>query len=278
MSSAGKCDIGPGVALYCNGCLYIESKREKKMFILDTRFNGWSLRLTPTMHFGLAAYHSKPVLIGGQYLPYESGVRDLWDILPEQQISWPISLPPMPRGHISPHALGTPNCLVVSSGKDSLDVDVLVDNQWSTVVIKRPEREYLRYSETNLAYYRGRIYIQLYFHPVYYCEEEALLACVRAMRNHAITQPSVQWNSLKSPQQLQFSYFVSFQQNLIATDHKGNLYFYHPSTLSWVLFGSLPDGYDLILSDGSELITMARWNSVVYKASLAGTDAHNNNY
>lgn len=113
-----------------------------KLYAISSKFTSWSSLTVPTNvdDFTLAVYHSQLVLIGGIVLS-ESSFEVQSDLWVYDGSIWQRTLPPMLTGCYAASALNTgppEEYLVVAGGinregKKTTAVEVLVENQWSSI-------------------------------------------------------------------------------------------------------------------------------------------------
>ena len=182
--------------------------------------------------FALTTYHSQLVLVGG-WTDGKKVLNTLW--ASADGTNWQETLPPMPTSRygaavVNTGSSGGPECLVVAggysgstgTGKMSVyEVEVLIDNQWSTVCsIPSTCHNILHHGITHngtVCYLEGQ-------NKVVYSQLRSLLAS-----RHQTTNTGTVWNTMKCPSAY---VLVSFQGHLISFDYR--VHVYNPIEQTWV--------------------------------------------
>ena len=285
-----------------------DTPKRSVLYCSSGQLLSWN-RLTTfdVVDFGLGAYQSKLVRVGG----FER-LRSRWSAVSSVLVSgdgktWQYSFPPLPTRRAHPMVVPVgrnPEYLVVAGGRDYCDyspeleyfptVEVLAEGQWYTLQ-SFPDP----CGVGNHCFHNGKLFMTLP-HSVFFCKVETLLAqCTECVAGKEPRSPL--WKTIDDECDVGFptkfccddfiantrptfcaslgGYFVDFLHCIVdscyGTPHFSNMIWAHsPYTKSWICIAksctSLGFIIAVLVSRGSELVLFGEDTNKVLKTTLYG--------
>lgn len=206
------------------GDLYNDSNR---LFVSSTDLESWEVLTTPTYQFSLTTYNSELVVVGGKKAGTDQLSNKLWTL--NGRNDWDQSLPSMSikRFFSSVINTGTPEYLVVAGGigEDGSALEIVeayIDEQWSAI-LPMPRKCFRMKS----ALHNGSLYFmggKGQGGKAYCCDMRSIFSLS-------------EWSQFEVPSE--YSYPLSFGQQLIVFSGNGKLYVHSSISDSWVHVGSI---------------------------------------
>ena len=209
------------------------------LFLSSTDLNSWTSIALPYKDMSLTTYQSKLVLVGGRHPSTREPTNQLLTSTTGRQ--WEPSLPPMPTKRYATSSVSTrsPEVLVVTGGRHSIDtqlsvVEVLQGNKWLTV---DPIPGLA--SEKPLTFHDGKLYYMRRgdrFRTVFSCSCTSLISSSKSSGNSS-TDRSL-WQQFEAPDGWD-TIIVSRFSRLVILDHQYRVRGYSSMTRSWLTAASI---------------------------------------
>ena len=212
---------------------------DSKLYVSSTTFLEWTTLETPmaAKYFALTTYKSQLVLVGGKCMDHIV-TNKLWT---RNTNNWdPEILPPMQMERYWPSAVnvgsGTEAIVVAGGrgkdGKEMDSVEVLIEEEWSTVQ-SLPKKCF----NTKAIVYNERLYLvggSRQGRDIYFCK-------LRSITDKEQLKSKSLWNLFFTKAPSEAAYMASFQHELVAiTERDNKMFAYHSFTKYWVHVGDTP--------------------------------------